>query len=191
MHTRSVCLACFYMAARPGECIQVWKRCLTASNSTALCASLTFPGRTELWILCLYPYYYVEVIAENKVNVILTQTSFCQLHTDSASSGLQEHVMLYIDDTSVVKIMAKLEGCNWGVLSLSGGFGWKDHAYQSDEISTSPHFCTWGEVRLLGVGSDVFGYSRQSEGVSWTSSHMSGSWYFPFFLLRDGSLTQI
>ena len=36
----------------------------------------------------------------------------------------------------------------------------------------------------------VLSYLSHSDGVSWrTSSHMWGSWYFPRFLSRDGSLT--
>ena len=48
----------------------------------------------------------------------------------------------------------------------------------------------WGAGPLRRVVAK--GYLRWSEGVSCrTSSQMWGSWYFPTFLLRDGSLRQI
>ena len=46
-HTRPMYSSLFYMAVRPGQCLPVRKRDLTASTSTASGASFTFPGRTE------------------------------------------------------------------------------------------------------------------------------------------------
>ena len=68
------------------------------------------------------------MIAENKVNAILSQASFHQAHTELASSDLWENDILtsMILTTNVkqyCKIVLKLEGCNWGVLAFPGGFG--------------------------------------------------------------------
>ena len=58
------------------------------------------------------------------------------------------------------------------------------------ENTVCPHI--WFVVRGFGLiveGMEVLGYLSHSEGVSCsTSSHMLGSWFFPSFLLRDGSL---
>ena len=68
-----------------------------------------------------------------------------QAFTDSILSQLH-HVygkMLYlptciltIDGTSVVKIVPKFKGVK-GVFAPPGSLGWKDHTYQSNEISAS------------------------------------------------------
>ena len=72
-----------------------------------------------------------------------------------------------------------------------GKTGVRDHTYQADNFC-APHVRCGRVVSPLWKRMVVLHYLRLIEGVSCTSSsYMWGSWYFPSFLLSNGSFTQM
>ena len=100
--------------------------------------------------------------------------------------------MLTINGTSVVKIVPRIGGVNWGVLALLWGLWWNDHTYQSDGISVCL-LVSLGEVewvKALGWHGVMFAVTLDEVMMCLVGPHLIyGSWYFLMFLLRDVSLT--